>query len=302
MQEDKQGKPCDGRDWITSQQAADLIGMSRVHFLVLARQLKLTRHYPARQKSPCGLLRPEVEALARQRKDRYAASISGRQIGEIDLETAQKLFLTSEQAAALLGIARPTLYNMARLGRLAAFRATTDNVYGRLWFSRTQIENLRNDSKRAERRKRHRNDHQLYALRLLGLTDSTPKHYKIPIASRSKKIPRDWINTHQAAYALGVSRQRVYDLIRTGRLKGHHLWKSGYFGRYWYVERNDVEALLLDPKFVERRRRYFRLMQKRARDTREATSRTIAKAAANARRKYRDPFAREFFPNTEIPW
>jgi excisionase family DNA binding protein len=57
-----------------------------------------------------------------------------------------------------------------------------------------------------------------------------------------KMKPGDWITTDEAADVIGVSRDRVYALIRDGRLKPTKV------GSVYLLLRSDVEAFAKKPR------------------------------------------------------
>ena len=112
--------PEDAQKWISEAEAAEMLRLSRPYFMQTAKKRGCTRRKANRNAAPF-FLRKEIEAWAdfRGLRRKWFAKYPGadgrkRYTKKFDLETAQRLFITTKEAAALLGLAQSTIRRMVR--------------------------------------------------------------------------------------------------------------------------------------------------------------------------------------------
>jgi hypothetical protein len=189
---------------------------------------------------------------------------------------------------------------MVRQKKLKAYRIATAGRHAPLWFSRTEIETLCNDPKRAKHRKGYEKARQTLHLRYQHRSEKLPEWLQ-PLPRRPKKLPADWLTTREAAKRLGVSSSRVRDMIHAKRLKGMHRWTGWGFSRNWYVEELEVRVLAGNRKYQEHRDRFFQGRNKSIRNAQEADAQAIANTAETARRSLLNALDRKPRKN-DIDW
>lgn len=70
----------------------------------------------------------------------------------------------------------------------------------------------------------------------------------------SLSVERGWVSATVAGRLLGVSRQRVHQLLKAGRITGAFLMDVGDGRELWCVPRDNIQAALTRPlKFNPRK-------------------------------------------------
>ena len=130
----------EARKWISATEAAAMLQMGKSHLLKTAKERGYTRRQ-AHSRALTYYLRKEIESwadfrqLRRQWLKKYPGARGGkRYTEELDAETAQRLFINSDEAAALLGVTRKTVHVMVRAGRLISYQSVPGHSGARLWF------------------------------------------------------------------------------------------------------------------------------------------------------------------------
>ena len=235
-------EPEDAQKWISAAEAAALLRLGRDHFVAMAKKRGYTR-WQARRNTMSFFLRKEIDSWAdfRGLRRKWLAKYPGpggekRYKEKIDLETARRLFIPSEEAAALLGVSRITVYGMARIGRLVCYQTAPGHNGSRLWFSRRAVMQLVEDPERLKKR-------EIYLKRSQKGAGGNPD--KISRANNNhKNIPENGLTAKQAAERLGVCVSRIQTLRLTGRLRGEPIWRRNKPTKRWYYPDYEVERLI----------------------------------------------------------
>lgn len=264
-------RPNDGRAWMTTAEAARMVGLSEERFRERAKESRLTRFRPLSRRLTHWFLREEIESwaefvkLRRQWRETYRRFPGKPQVEKIDLAVARATFISSSEAAGLLDISLSTLAGLVRRGRLFCYQTRPGQKGSRLWFSRRAVEQLKEDAQRLKRRagyqRGRRAAEMAQAEKDAGGTTSTDT----PDAPYG-----EWLTAQQVAAWLGVYPTRVHELRRKGRLRGEHLPRKYRGQRPWYFHRADVEALLADSGYQKFRAAYEAANTPERREQREA--------------------------------
>ena len=231
-----------GQEWISATASAEMLELSRGHFLEQSIARGYTRR-KAHQTAPPFFLRREIESWADMRRMRrqWLAKYPGRSGGKrykekIDEEIARRLFINSDEAAALLGVTRKIVHDMAHNGRLICYQAAPGHSGSRLWFSRRAILQIAEDPERLKRQEWYRK----------SVRGGTPRAFRTPDAGRMVRggVPKGWLTTKEAALRLGVGMKRVGDMRKTGRLRGEQIWRRGRPLKFWYYPDYEVERAI----------------------------------------------------------
>ena len=258
--------PEDGREWVQADVAAEMVGLSREYFVVVARENDFTRVRGRTRRDFCWYVRSEVESWAEFRRLRgrwygrhRRSAKEARWTEKIDVELARRLFITTSEAAQLLGVVCSTVRGMVQRGRLLCYQSEPGRKGARLWFSRRAVLHLKEDEERQKRRagylqgRQHCAGHGRYGL--------------MEARTVRGKIPEDWLTTREAAERLGVHPSRVRELRETGRLEGQRLWRRCKPLRFWYFPVWEVERLLADESYLAAREKWRSRKGKRMEST-----------------------------------
>ena len=231
----------DKRKWISATEAAALLQLSKEYFLVAAKERGYTRRQ-AHPYSPPSFLRKEIESWAdfrqmqRQWRKKYPGEGGGKRYTEkIDVEMAKRLFITTAEAAALLGVTPCAINRMARTGRLVCYKSEPGYRSAPLWFSRRALLQIAEDPDYLKHR----------AAYWKGRRDMGGAVIKPRAAQYVRKgVPKGWLTAEETAKRLGVSRSRVQGMRLTGRLHGEHIWRRNKPMKYWYYPDYEVERAI----------------------------------------------------------
>ena len=234
--------PEDPQKWISATEAAEALQLGRKRVMTLATQRGVTKRKTYATAEP-EYLRSEIESwadlrgLRRKWIDRHKEPRRAKRWTEkIDAETAEKIFITSDEAAALLGVTRSTVTNMVRFGRLVCYQTEPGRRGARLWFSRRAVQQLVEDPERLKRRESYRNREA---------QDKANRQGLIPNARRVHEgVPKGWLTVREAAQRLGVSPNCVLQIRKSGYLKGEQIWRKNKPLRYWYFPDYEIERYL----------------------------------------------------------
>ena len=232
----------DERQWVSATEAAEMVHLCRKRVLRLTKERGYTRRQ-AHQNAPPFFLRQEIDSWAdfRQLRRRGLAkykrsSREKRWTEQIEVELAQRLFITSSEAAALLGVTRDTVNGMVQRGRLVCYQSVPGHSGSRLWFSRRAVLQLAEDPERLKRRENY----------LQGKADSKGSNRGGMILAQMVRggIPKGWLTTREAARFLGVSPCRVREMRVTGKIRGEQIWRKNKPLRFWYFPDYEVERVI----------------------------------------------------------
>ena len=232
----------DERKWVSATEAAEMLHLCRKRVLQLTNERGYTRRQ-AHGNAPPFFLRKEIESwadfrqLRRQGLAKYKrSSREKRWTEQIEVGLAQRLFITSSEAAALLGVTRDTVHSMVQRGRLVCYQSVPGHSGSRLWFSRRAVMQLAEDPERLKRRENY----------LQGKADSKGSNRGGMILAQMVRggIPKGWLTTREAARRLGVSPCRVREMRVTGKIRGEQIWRKNKPLRFWYFPDYEVERVL----------------------------------------------------------
>ena len=232
----------DGRKWISAPEAAALLRLGQRYFSTVAKQRGYTRRQASRNKTPF-YLRKEIESWAdfRQLRRQWVKKYPGhkgeqRYTEKIDVELARRLFISTKEAAALLGVSKSTVGHMVREGRLMSYQSLPGHAGSRLWFSRRAVMQLAEDPERLRKREEY----------FKGRREKAREWRRATDAARNVKggVPAGWLTTKETAERLGVCITRVRDMRLTGRLRGERIWRGNKPLQYWYYPDYEVDRVI----------------------------------------------------------
>lgn len=256
-------RPQDGREWMSTKEAAERLGLSVYHFLEQAKRQGLTRYGAPAFVRPYWFLREEIESWAEFRRMRAAwlrrhrrASSQTRWTEKIEPELAQRLFITSDEASYLLGVKPQTVCAMVHRGRLVCYQEEPGHSGKRLWFSRREVERVRDDPERTRRRAAYQQAQKTAEARWGKGGHRTPQAVEPTGKQYDASLPPGWIPAREAARRLGVNPIRVNELRRSGRLLGKQRWRRNRQILGWYYSEVEVAELLQNEGYRKMRGRY----------------------------------------------
>ena len=232
----------DPLEWISATDAATRLQLGRKRVMLLAREDGITTQKAHPTAEPYYLRREieswaELRGLRRQWLARHKEPCRhNRWTEKIDAETAERLFINSDEAAALLGVTRATVTNMVRFGRLVCYQTEPGRRGARLYFSRREVLRIAQDPDHIKRRESQRQR---------GTFDKANRQGRIPHARMVHEgIPQGWLTVREAAQQLGVSPNRVLAMRKSGHLEGQRIWRKNKPLRYWYFPDYEIERYL----------------------------------------------------------
>ena len=227
--------------WISVTEAAKMLQLNRDYFTKAAKERGYTRRQ-AHHNAQTRYLRTEIESWAelRRMRQRWLTKYPGaegkeRWTEKIDRETAQRLFISTKEAGALLGVARTTVSYLVRTGRLVCYQTVPGHRGASVWFSRRAVQQLAEDPERLKRRERY---FKKFQQKPDGERSKTPQPFPV------RDVPKGWLTTREAAERLGVGIGRVRGMRLTGRLRGEQIWRGNKTLRFWYYPDYEVERAI----------------------------------------------------------
>jgi len=248
--------PNDGREWICRDEAMQLFGCSKATIQNYLRRLKLTYFRPT-DGSQLWVLKREVEPYAKFLRDR--AKWRKRQRPEhweiehlmVDEETAKRLFLTSTQVAAMLGISSSQVRQLTRHGKLPVHPSRKLGVGSRYWYSPTAIKNYLADEERLRRHEIYKKGVETRRKQKLGLEGKPYKsHRKYP------KIPEGWLLAWEVAERMGISEAAVWQKRRKGYLEAERFPRRRGKLSPWCFHEVTVRELMESEAYQQCRERW----------------------------------------------
>ena len=238
----KNAEDLDERKWISATEAAVALQLGRKYMMRTAKKDGYIWRQ-AKRNAETFFLRKEIVSWAdfRQLRRHWLAKYKypgreNRWTEQIDLELARRLFITTAEAAALLGVAQPTIWGMAARGRLPCYQTVPGRRGSRLWFSRRAVLQLAEDPQ-------YLNHRETYWKGTPGSAGSVRNGVDYARQVRGG-VPKGWLTTREAAERLGVKVNRVRTMRVTGRLRGEQIWRRNKPLKYWYYPDYEVERAI----------------------------------------------------------
>ena len=232
----------DEQKWVSATEAAEMLQMSRKRVVQLTLDRGYTRRKAHRQAPPF-FLRKEIESWAdfrqmrRQWLKKYKSTGGkNRRTEKIEVGLAQRLFITTAEAASLLGISPVTMRRLAQSGRLYCYQHLPGHHGSRLWFSRRAILQLKEDPGRLKCQ-------ESYAKGRAHSMESN-RHGINQARTVRGGVPKGWLTVREAAERLGVCPSRVLAMRVAGRLRGEQIWRRNKPLKYWYFPDYEVERAI----------------------------------------------------------
>ncbi len=205
----------------------------------------------------------------------------GDRTGVPDLQPDDEL-ITTKQAADILGITTGAVRNLVRRGLTPAWQRQPGRTGSVLKLSLHYVERLL-----------QRPEYQLKRERFDKGRHSEPREFTpgweefdiepSPIRGHTEASMRDrglFITVRQAADILALSPRQVRHLISSGRLKAERRtrrrrrnavgeFELGAGSRWWFIRKKDLDALMADPQYIKRHRRWWKGAQPEAREAKQ---------------------------------
>ena len=234
--------PKDDRNWVSATEAAIMLRLGRKRTMHLANERGMEQRKAHHSAEPF-YLRSDINTWVDLRSLRWGWLAKRKELRrekrwteKIDAETAQRLFITSDQAAALLGVTRATVTSMVRFGRLVCYQTEPGRRGARLWFSRRAVMQIVEDPDHIKRRESYQKRKSY---------DKANRQGRIPTARRVHKgVPKGWLTVREAALRMGVSPNRVLQMRQSRQIKGEQIWRKNKPLRYWYFPDYEIERYL----------------------------------------------------------
>ncbi len=251
--------PDDGREWILVDEAAKLYGITPHSMMVKANKLDLTRTFHKGVKT--WLLKSEVlsfleflqwrERWYKKHRPKCWRQEVGSYEGESDAYM-QRIFCTSAQAAAFMGVSPHTVWSWAKKGKIPVFVNRKLSRGGKCWFSWTSLRNYKEDEDRLKYGARWEKN---LATRRAGIVHREVYKQKHRPQVFKKPIPHGWITVREAAELLNVSRSVIHRMVKQGAVTVQHFtgeWDAKR--RPWFLLRSSLEGYVAS-EFYQRKHR-----------------------------------------------
>jgi len=236
--------PDDGREWMLLDDAAVLFGVTPSTLSDRTRKENWTRtsHHGVK----VWLLKEEVTEMLRflkRREQWYKRRRPKNWIPEVgDLtgmeeEQIRRVFLTSCQAAAYLGISVHRVEELARSGKLPVYVTKGMGRGRRYWFSMTNLRNHKEDEERLKRRAAWEKGKATLRQGIAASEVYRSQHR----AKVYKGVPHGWITIREMAERLNISYGCAYRLRRRGRILSEQFTGNWEKRRPWFVHEDSVE-------------------------------------------------------------
>lgn len=236
--------PQDGRKWITTADAAQRVGICYTRFVKCAKEEGLTRFRPPMRRLTCWYLLEEIESWAEflrlrrawhKKHPRFAGT---PRVELLDAPPAAGAYLTSAQAAEIIGVSKSTLQGYVQRGRLRTYRKGVGRGHP-IWFSRRDMGLLCEDAQRLHRSAGLKNGLQAKRAADECRVGEPPAPPVNPTG--------EWLTTPEAARILGIHVSGVITLRRNGRLHGERRKVPGVDARMLWCRLADLETLQATP-------------------------------------------------------
>lgn len=275
--------------WVSMEQAVEILGigphslrrwvrMRGMRRIQCVRPPNPLRRLPTDGHARVWLVLGEVEALSDWREKRlfgkgthprdWREGPTRKPLIRSKIEAPPGDTLISRREAAFrMGVHVTTITGFVRRGILFAWQERPGMRGSRLWLSERQVARVSNDPERIRAQQayygrfpdddRHRRSaEEAEAWR----EDVGLEGYR----SAQPQIGRDfgeYFTSAQAARLLGVAKETVYSLRRSGRLRGYQRPRrkeDGAGNKWWFFRKSEVYQLLADPEYNDYRARYRR--------------------------------------------
>ena len=241
--------PDDGREWILVDEAAALFGIKPTSMSIKMQKLNFTRTCHKGVKP--WLLKKEImdylaflkdrERWYKRRRPKNWRPEIGSFAGESD-EYLQRIFLTTAQAAAFMGVSKSAVLSWVKKGKIPVFVNRKQGKGGRNWYSPTSLRNLKEDE---ERLKYQAVYEKAKATMRAGVVEREVYKQRHKPRVYKKPIPAGWLTVREAADLLDIGLTVVRDLIKRGHIEADHLtgkWDAKC--RPWFILRSSLEAYI----------------------------------------------------------
>ena len=249
--------PDDGREWILVDDAAKLYGIKPHCMMVKANKLDFTRTF--RKGIKTWLLKSDVmrhldflqlrERWYKNHRPKCWRQEVGSCEGESD-EFMQRVFCTSAQAAAFMGVSPRTVWSWAKKGKIPVFVNRKMGKGGKCWFSWTSLRNYKEDEERLKYRARWEKN---LATRQAGIVHREVYNQRHRPQVYKKPIPDGWMTVREAAELLNVSRSVIHRMVKQGAITVEHFtgeWDAKR--RPWFILRTSLEGYI-ETEFYQRK-------------------------------------------------
>ena len=246
--------PNDGREWICRDTALEMLNCGANTLWRYRRRFEWECYTPP-DYSQKWYLKKEVAFYADFLKDRdkwrkrHRPAHYRMQYMMTDEESALRVFVTLEQAAAMLKVTPSRVGQLARQGKLPVFPSRKPGLGSHYWFSPTSIRNYLADEERTKWRASYAKGQETRRLMKHGI-DRRVVH-----APRPYVIPRGWLRAWEVAERLGISETTVHKLRKKGGLCVERFpLKRGRWTPWCFLEAS-IEEYKKDEAYLERRRK-----------------------------------------------
>ena len=257
--------PDDGREWMLADDAAALLGVKRDRAVVLAKRFNWTRYQPPHQQT--WILKSDVVSWYKFLKDRelwYKRRCPKNWKPEIamnateDEELFKRIYWSTAQAAAFMGVTTSTIYKWTKKGKIPVFLTRKMGEGGKNWYSPTSLRNLKESEEWQQGCAAWERAKATMRQGIVEREVYTARHK--PCIYQG--IPPGWITLREVAERLHIGRSAAYRLRKMNRFMSEQFvgeWDTKK--RPWFCDEDGVERLKNSEEYQQLRQRGKNAMQ-----------------------------------------